>query len=315
VGRFLRLFVAVAILITTTGAWAQVAPRTSQKQKLEEAMPHLKKGVALYDENDYPNALIEFKRAYEIAQEWKFLFNLAQTAYQVHDYALALTSFQSYLTDGGAAVERSRKTFVEGEITKLKGLVATVRVTVSAPNADVFVDDEKVGTSPLSQPITVSAGRRKISATLAGKTATKSFEVAGGDSTQVSLDIESEDVQKPPPPPPPPIETRRRIPWAAWGAAGGLLVVWGATGAVALVFSSDAQSKLNTYGVTAAQIKSAQDSAKAFAIVSDIALGCTVIAAGVATVMTILAKPEPVEKRASAHFVASPFGVGVYGSF
>ena len=139
---------------------------------------------------------------------------------------------------------------------------------------------------------------------------------AGGDSTQVSLDIESEDTQKPPPPPPPPVETRRRIPWVAWGVAGGLLVVWGATGAVALVFSSDAQTKLNTYGVTAKQISAAQDTAKAFAIVSDISLGCTVIAAGVATVMTILAKPEPVEKaHASAHFVASPLGLGVYGSF
>ena len=177
-------------------------------------------------------------------------------------------------------------------------------------------DDEKVGVSPLSSAVTVSAGKRKITAMVAGKpTAIKSLEIAGGDTTQVTLEIESDDV-KPPPPPPPIVETRRRIPWVAWGATAGLFVVWGATGVVALIFSSDAQSKLNTYGVTKGDITGAQDAARTFAIVSDIALGCTVVAAGVATVMTILAKPEPVEKaHASAHFVMSPLGAAVYASF
>jgi hypothetical protein len=316
VKRFLALVLAVAVVSGTIPAYAQVGPRTSQKQKMDEAQPHLQKAVELYDENDFANALIEFKRAYEIAQDWRFLFNVAQAAYQVSNYALALDSFTKYLSEGGAQVERKRRTFVEGEITKLKGRVAQVRITVNVPNADIAVDDEKVGVSPLPAAITVSAGKRKFTAMVTGKPiAIKSLEVAGGDSTQISLEIESEDVKQPPPPPPPPVETRRRIPWAAWGATAGLFVVWGATGVVALVFSSDAQSKINTYGVTANDIKGAQDTARTFALVSDIALGCTVVAAGVATVMTILAKPEPVEKHPSAHFVVSPFGASVYGSF
>lgn len=297
-------------------ASAQVGPRTSQKQKMEEAQPHLQKAVELYDENDFANALIEFKRAYEIAQDWRFLFNVAQAAYQVSNYALALDSFQKYLSEGGAQVERKRKTFVEGEIAKLKGRVAQVRITVNVPNAEVAVDDEKVGVSPLPAAITVSAGKRKFTAMVTGKPiAIKSLEIAGGDSTQVSLDVESDEV-KPPPPPPPPVETRRKIPWVFWGVTAGLAVVWGATGVVALVFSNDAQSKINTYGVTKGDITGAQDAARSFALVSDIALGCTVVAVGVATVMTILAKPEPVENaHPVAHFVLSPLGAGVYGSF
>ncbi|HEX4513122.1 MAG TPA: hypothetical protein VGH87_02225 [Polyangiaceae bacterium] len=296
-------------------ARAQVGPRSSQKQKMDEAQPHLQKAVELYDENDFANALIEFKRAYEIAQDWRFLFNVAQAAYQVSNYALALDSFQKYLSEGGAQVERKRHVFVDGEIAKLKGRVAQVRITVNVPNAEISVDDEKVGVSPLPGAITVSAGKRKFTATVTGKPlAIKSLEVAGGDTTQISLDVESDDV-KAPPPPPPPVETRRKIPWAVWGTTAGLFVVWGATGVIALIFSSDAQSKLNTYGVTSGDIKGSQDAARAFALVSDIALGCTVVAAGVATVMTILAKPEPVEKQASAHFVVSPVGIGVYGSF
>jgi hypothetical protein len=313
--RLLAFVLAFAVFTGAMPARAQVGPRSSQKQKMDEAQPHLQKAVELYDENDFANALIEFKRAYEIAQDWRFLFNVAQAAYQVSNYALALDSFQKYLSEGGAQVERKRHVFVDGEIAKLKGRVAQVRITVNVPNAEISVDDEKVGVSPLPGAITVSAGKRKFTAMVVGKPLViKSLEVAGGDTTQISLDVESDDV-KAPPPPPPLVETRRKIPWAVWGTTAGLFVVWGATGVIALVFSSDAQSKLNTYGVTSGDIKGSQDAARAFALVSDIALGCTVVAAGVATVMTILAKPEPVEKQASAHFVVSPVGIGVYGSF
>ena len=94
-----------------------------------------------------------------------------------------------------------------------------------------------------------------------------------------------------------------------------------ATGVTALAFSSTAKTKLNTYGSSADDIKGAQNTAGAFALVSDISLGCTVVAVGVATVMTLLAKPEPVEKTnydthgISAHVVVSPFGAGVFGTF
>lgn len=109
----------------------------------------------------------------------------------------------------------------------------------------------------------------------------------------------------------------RRIPWAVWGVTGGLFVVWGATGIIALVFSNVAQSKIATYPETQGDIASAQDAARGFALASDIALGCTVVSAGVALVMTLLAKPEPVEqqKGPSAHFFIGPTGFAVTGRF
>ncbi len=307
-------YIAVAFAIAAmTAQDVSAQPRTS-KQRIEEAMPHFRRAVDLYDENDFSGALIEFKRAYDIAQDYHVLFNLAQAYYQTQNYAGALESFQHYLDAGGGAIDNKRRAYVEGEIQKLKGRVAQVRITVSLANADIAVDDEKVGTSPLPSAIIVSQGRRKITATIAGKAvATKTIEVAGGDTTSVVLQFDSESTGGGAPLPPAPlIETRRHIPWIPWGVTGGLFVVWGATGVIALVFSSDAQTKVNTYGVTAGDIKGAQDAAKGFALTSDIALACTIVAAGVATVMTLLAKPEPVEKKGARVF----FGpTGVYGRF
>jgi len=323
-----KVLVALLVLFFTTSALAQQAQLRTQKQKIEEATPHFQKGVELYDENDFPNALIEFRRAYEIAQDYHVLFNVSQTYYQLQNYAGALEAFQRYLVEGGANLPRDRRAYVEKEIQKLKGRVALVRVTVNVPGADILVDDEKVATSPLDHPLTVSAGKRKITAVIQGKPpSSQTIEIAGGDTTAVTLQLDTQSTQTTQTTQTttttttaPPVETRRRIPWAAWGVAGGLFVVWGVTGITALVFSSTAQSKLNTYGSSASDIKSAENTAGAFALVSDISLGCTVVAAGVALVMTVLAKPEPVGREnddhfsshgISARFVVSPVRDGV----
>ena len=307
---------AAGLLALSVAGPALAQSRQPAKQKIEEAMPHFQRGVELYDENDFTNALIEFRRAYDIAQDFHVLYNVAQTCYQLQNYACALDAFQSYVTEGGSALTRERKTYVDKEVSKLKTRVAQVRVTVNVPGADISVDDEKVGTSPLSHPLTVSQGKRKITASVAGKPpATKFIEIAGGDTTSISLELESENAAPPPPPPPPPpVEMHRRVPIVPWAVAGGLFAVWGVTGVVALVFSDDAQTKLNTYGASAADIKSAQNNAGAFALTSDIALGCTIVAVGVATVLTLLAKPEPVEKTGARLFIG-PTGFEVTGRF
>ena len=324
-----RLLIATipVFLLASTPAFGQVAHGqggegrgsggSTSRGKGDEAKAHFARGVELYDENDFANALIEFRRAYEIAQDYHILFNVAQTHYQLQNYAGALDAFQRYLTQGGVAIPKERRAFVEKEVQKLAGRVAMVRITVNIPNADVMVDDEKVGTSPLDHAIMVSQGKRKISAAIDGKpTVDKTIEVAGGDSADVTLDIQEEAPPPPPPPPPPPVEMRRHIPWAAWGVTGGLFVVWGATGVLALVFSSSFQSKLGTYPETASDIGSAQDLTRGFALASDIALGCTVVSAGVALVLTLIAKPEPVEKKGvTARFDVGPGGFSVSGRF
>jgi tetratricopeptide (TPR) repeat protein len=322
----LALVIVAAATNMPAAAWAQQRPPPS-KQKLDEALTHFKGGVDLYEENDFAGALVEFKRAYDMSQDYHVLFNMAQTYYQLQNYAAALGTFERYLDAGGAAIDKKRHAYVEGEMQRLHGRVAQVRVTVNVAHADILVDDEKVGTSPLEQPITVSQGKRKITALVAGKPPViKTLEVAGGDSVDVTLQIQSESTPVPPPPPVI-VETRRRIPWIAWGVAGGLFVVWGATGVTALVFSGVAQGKLNTYGATASEISTAQSDAKAFALVSDISLGCTVVAVSVAFVMTLLTKPEPVDKEKekerehttshgiSAKLFVAPTGFAVFGSF
>jgi tetratricopeptide (TPR) repeat protein len=314
---------AIAFSAASVTAPARAQSHTS-RQKLDEAMPHFNRGVDLYDENDFSGALVEFKRTYDISQDFHVLFNIAQTHYQLQNYAAALVAFQRYLDEGASAIDHKRRAYVEGEMQRLRGRVAQLHVSVNVSNAEISVDDEKVGTSPLDHPITVSQGKRKITASIAGKPpVTKMVEVAGGDSTDITLQIDSDAAPPPRPPPAVVVEMHRHVPWAAWGVAGGLAVVWGATGVIALVFSGIAQTKLNTYGASPTDISSPQNAAKAFALASDISLGCTVVAVGIATVMTLLAKPEPVDKekeRVNSHGISAklfvgPTGIALLGKF
>src|SRR5208282_3492138 len=113
--------------------------------------------------------------------------------YQLQNYAAALGTFERYLDEGGSALDKKRRTYVEGEMQRLHGRVAQLHVTVNVAQADILVDDEKVGTSPLDRAITISQGKRKITASVAGKPpVTKVVEVAGGDSVDVTLEVESE---------------------------------------------------------------------------------------------------------------------------
>ncbi|CAN5677112.1 hypothetical protein BH09MYX1_BH09MYX1_35670 [soil metagenome] len=284
-------------------------PPKPTKQQIDDAMPHFAKGVELYDENDFAGALVEFKRAYEISKDWHILFNIAQASFQAQNYSAALTAFEAYLDAGGPGIAKDRKKYCDGEIEKLKGRVAKLDVVTNVPGADILVDDEKVGVTPLTEPLIVSQGKRKVTVMLKGRAPeTKTIELAGRDSQRLEFELKEED--KAPPPPPIAVATHKKIPWVFWGITGGLAAGAIVTGVVALVFSSDAKSKLDTYGATKSEIDGAQTRALAMGITTDILIGCTAIAAGVSLVLTLTAKSEPAPQPQGAPTARLSFGPG-----
>ena len=306
---------ALAVALGSAPALADGAKPT--KQQIEEAMPHFSKGVELYDENDFAGALVEFKRAYQLAADYHVFFNIAQAAYQVQNYAGALDAFQRYLNDGGANIAKDRRQFCEKEVVKLKGRVAKVELVVNVPGATVSVDDEEVGTTPLAEPLTVSQGKRKITVSLKDHVPeTRTLELSGGDSQRLEFQLKEEE--KAPPPPPPVVDTKKKIPWVAWGVTGGIAAGAAVTGVLALVFNADAKSKLGTLGSTADDITGAEGRAHAFALVTDILIGGAILSGGISFILTVTAKSEPVPAPAAApaaRLVIGPGSVGVVGTF
>jgi hypothetical protein len=189
-----RLVLAAALALGTLPAapsWAaDASPDPHADPRLLEASKHFGHGVKLSDDGDWRAALIEFERAYAIAPNFRVLFNMGQCRYQLHDYPGALAAFQRYKSESGDAVPPDRRAQLDADIDLLKGRVATLRVVSATTDAQVTLDEANIGTTPLSSPVAVSAGRHKLVLRKAGKTdAERSFDIAGEETLEIKLDL------------------------------------------------------------------------------------------------------------------------------
>src|SRR5260221_8307208 len=151
-------------LLVHAPANAQTPPAAAPSaQAQDEAGAHFRRGVDLFKEADFRGALIEFRRANQIAPSFRVFYNLGQCYLELQDYAGALKSFQAYLEQGGKQIPKDRRAAVEGELKKLQSRVAHVEITSNVSGAEVRVDDDMVGTTPLAAPVLVGSGRRRIS--------------------------------------------------------------------------------------------------------------------------------------------------------
>ncbi|MGH7438983.1 MAG: PEGA domain-containing protein [Polyangiaceae bacterium] len=158
---------------------------------VREAADHFGRGVKLYEEHDWRAALIEFERAYAVAPHYAVLYNVGQCRYQLQDYAGSLAAFEKFLAEGGTTGAAETRRRAEATLDDLRKRVARVAVTTDIEGAEITVDDVVVGTTPLASPLVVSEGRRKIAASKAGRaTATRNVDLAGNDSTELSLHLE-----------------------------------------------------------------------------------------------------------------------------
>lgn len=314
------------------------------KEAKEEASRRFKRGIELFGEGDYRAALIEFRRAYELAPNYNVLYNIGNVYFQLQDYANALVSFEKYLAEGGANIDPKRRADVDKDIEKLRTRVARVEIVTSVSDADVTIDDVPVGKSPFAKPLLVNPGRHRIVATKEGRTsASKTIEVASFDSERVTLDL-AEIAPKPaetgtvptalptasatptssatstgpvlPPPPPP-----KSVPWAGWGVTGALAIGAIATGALALSKNGElADMRKPDSGATKEQLNDASSSTATLALVSDIFTGAAVVAGAVTLYFTVR-DPGPAKEQPKTGLIkrvdvgVSPTGFTLKGSF
>jgi tetratricopeptide (TPR) repeat protein len=305
VGALTALGLALALLAT---------PAAADGPKGAEADTHFRHGVELYRDGDFTTALVEFQRAYELDAKYQVLYNIAEAYFQLQDYAHALQTFQRYLTDGGKRISAKRRKEVDKELEKLKGRVARLSVVTSEPGATVTIDDATVATTPLNEALLVSAGRRKVTATLPGRPpVTRVVELAGGDIQTITLEIPAAAPVKVVAAP------QRSIagPVIAWVSTGALTAGAVATGILALGASGDLKEKLAVFPGDPKAIAAARSKTSAFALATDILAATAIAAGGVSIFLTVRQRADdaPAPAAPTARIVLYPTGVGIAGTF
>lgn len=318
--RRLAFVLAVSMALPARPVFAD-KPAPSEAQK-SEARARYERGLKLYDQGAYDAALVEMRRAYELAPTYKILYNLGLIHKQLNDHASALDAFRQYLAEGGKKIDAKRQAEVERAIKELEPLVATVTIQVDTDGAEVSVDDAPIGTSPLSAPILLNAGKRRISAKLPGKpAATRVITVAGSDTVTVKLELaESKTVattttEPKKPPPPPPLETKREIPWVAWGVTGGIAAGAAVAGIVTLTSAASLRDKRDTPNVSRDDLDAASSRTRTWALITDVLLVGTVVSAGVSTWLTFKSPSTKDTAGTVVQVGVSPMGLALAGAF
>jgi len=246
-----RMVVVLAALCAPFGTSTALAAQRND-EAMREAGKHFQRGVTLYGETDYRGALVEFKRAYDLAPNPAVLYNIGETEYQLRDYANALTTFERYLLDSGPS--DSHRPEVEANVRELKSRVGRLTITTVPRGAEVSVDDRALGKN-FENPVLVGVGHLKVSASMPGRaTVTQYIDVAAEDDVSLLMQLPvtaPKPAAEPVPaglvlteqPPAPPRHSSLRIAgWVATGVLGAGAVVMGA---LAIKEGSDLKSERN----------------------------------------------------------------------
>jgi hypothetical protein len=301
----------VVCTLCASAAWGQAGDKN-------EADKRFNQGVALYKSGDLAAALVEFKKAYEIAPNFRVLYNIGQLYAQVADNANAVRAYQKYLNDGGTNVPAARRAQVQAEIRRLMAGVAKVSILSDTPGVELSVDDNPVGNAPLGEAVLVNPGKHRVTATKQGHPpVTKPLSAKGGESLTVVFDFGTSQepalapaADKPKEAAPEPERAAPRedrtskdksspapaahgsfpvVPWVVTGALGVGTIV---TGIVARGAVSGYEDKKASFGITRSELEDAQGSARTWVYVTAGLGAATVIMGGLSLYWTLSASPQ-----------------------
>lgn len=315
---------AVCLCVATAASPAYADVTGKGEDARAEASERFRRGVKLHKDGDYVAALVEFKRAYELEPNYRVLFNLGQTSRELKDYASALVAYQRYLDEGGSEIRADRKKEVKRVLDDLADRVGTLRVTTNVEGAEIQIDDEVVGVSPLEEPIVVNIGKRRVAATLAGHApARRVVEVAGRDELDVKLelaDLTRNDASAPTPAPAPSTpspDEEDGLPMAgivALSITGASGIVTGVLGGLALSASGKRDDALAAFPGNRETIEDEKRRTKTLATATDVMIGVTA-AGAITTLVLFLVNPGAGSDEASPEARRSPVHVSVKPSF
>lgn len=175
----------------TQGASAP-KPATAPSRPLAESLTGEAKSdydgaKLLFADGDYTGALSKFKQAYERSRDPRLLWNMAVCEKSLRHYYKLQVLVRKYLEDGKGILTPDQETQARELIDAVQSFIAVVDVHTDA-GAEIAVDGQPAGTTPLSAPLPIDLGTHTITVTKEGfLPVTKEIEVQGG--SKATLDI------------------------------------------------------------------------------------------------------------------------------
>lgn len=265
-------------LIGSVLIFALLAPSlTTANTARQQARVLFRQGNKLYDKQDYEGALNKFRQAAKLYSSYKIDLNIANTLDVMGRRIEAVELFEQFLERAKDEAPRAALKAAQQRYDALRQALVSIQVLCNVAGADVTVDEEVVGATPLQRGIYLEPGSHRLSLRKQGYMPFElDLALGAGEHRQLAVPLQPVPVQDEPLPPatptPHPIPTvkisqptpapvvsaqvdhqqRRKTFWA-WGSlgAGSALVVTALTlYTVGLVQGTDAHEKYRDAGPT-----------------------------------------------------------------
>jgi len=210
-------FALAACLLAASSAPAQAGADADKAR----ASALTREGARAYQAGDYATALTRFQEAYAVFPSPRLLFNLGQSFGRAGRYVEATESFERFLASAGSAPASARGE-AERSLDQMRDRVAHIEVAANVTAAEVSIDGQSRGLTPLARPVLVAPGPHQVTVQKAGaERFQRQVQVVGGTIARVDVELHFPTLapppqpaaamptgvvlaQPPPPPPPPP---------------------------------------------------------------------------------------------------------------
>jgi len=201
--RLFAMATGVALAITSTAA-AQprkpvpaaapvvpVGPKSLSQSLTGEAKAAYDAAKLLVGDGDFAGAAIKFRAAFDQSSDARLLWNIAACEKSRRHYARTMALVREYLDTGKDLLTDADRREARALLDAIESFTVRMTIVVKEPGAEVYVDDDRVGTSPLEAPVTVDIGQRRITAKKPGfRDATQQVPVGGSAAARVELALE-----------------------------------------------------------------------------------------------------------------------------
>jgi hypothetical protein len=169
------------------------APRPLAQTLTGDAKSAYEAAKLLVGDGDFAGAAIKFKAAFDLSGDARLLWNIAACEKGQRHYARTMVLVRQYLDSGQDLLTDADRREAQALLNAIESFVVKLTIVVSEPGAEVFVDDEPVGRSPLGVPVVVDIGQRRVAVKKAGFKDTAQLLVVGGSAdARVEVTLEPE---------------------------------------------------------------------------------------------------------------------------
>ncbi|MEZ4447662.1 MAG: PEGA domain-containing protein [Polyangiaceae bacterium] len=147
-------------------------------------------GRVLFADGDFKNAIVKFRKAHDLSKDPRLLWNIAVCEKNLRHYSQMLRLVRRYREEAKDVLTAEDRQQADAIVDTVKQFITDLDLAVNVEGAEVLVDDERIGITPIKGRLTLDVGRRKVTVRKDGYTEqSEMVTVPGGGKMSLAFDL------------------------------------------------------------------------------------------------------------------------------